>query len=193
MKEKRIQSTQQERILTSAKTCFIQRGLARTTMRDIAEVAGMSLGNIYRYFKNKDALIEAFVASDQQEQDDAFASLSSAKHFKELLIDLCANLIVTLADRGKITLYIDILGEALRDQKTNTSHGQASREASLQQALEAASAKGHIALKLPAEVASTAILAFIENAAIKCISQQSYSTQLANKQVQQLIDTLIHE
>jgi len=47
-------------ILTTALEMLHERGYEQTTMRGIAEKAGVSLGNAYHYFGSKDHLIQAF-------------------------------------------------------------------------------------------------------------------------------------
>jgi AcrR family transcriptional regulator len=47
-------------ILDTALRLFRERGYEETTMRAIAEEAGVSLGNAYYYFKSKEHLIQAF-------------------------------------------------------------------------------------------------------------------------------------
>jgi AcrR family transcriptional regulator len=47
-------------ILNSALEMLHERGYEQTTMRAIAEKAGVSLGNAYHYFGSKDHLIQAF-------------------------------------------------------------------------------------------------------------------------------------
>ncbi|WP_211748468.1 TetR/AcrR family transcriptional regulator [Paenibacillus sp. Marseille-Q4541] len=48
-------------ILTAALSEFEQYGYAQSSMRRIASMAGMTTGNIYRYFKNKDDLFQALM------------------------------------------------------------------------------------------------------------------------------------
>ena len=43
------------RILDAAERCFVRSGFHRTTMQDVAAEAGMSPGNLYRYFASKEA------------------------------------------------------------------------------------------------------------------------------------------
>jgi len=47
-------------ILSTALEMLQERGYEQTTMRAIAEKAGLSLGNAYHYFGSKDHLIQAF-------------------------------------------------------------------------------------------------------------------------------------
>lgn len=58
-------------ILKTALDMLLDRGYEGTTMRAIAEEAGVSLGNAYYYFKSKEHLIQAFYARTHQEHLDA--------------------------------------------------------------------------------------------------------------------------
>ena len=49
-----------ERIVAAALELFRERGYEATTMRMVAEAAGVSLGNAYYYFASKDQLLQAF-------------------------------------------------------------------------------------------------------------------------------------
>lgn len=46
----------QQLILDTAQKLFSEKGYAATGLREIAEKAGISIGNIYNYFKNKEEL-----------------------------------------------------------------------------------------------------------------------------------------
>ncbi len=48
-----------EQILRAAMHCFAERGFHQTSMHDISDEAGISVGLIYRYFENKNAVISA--------------------------------------------------------------------------------------------------------------------------------------
>jgi AcrR family transcriptional regulator len=52
----------EERILKAARAEFGEHGFAKAKMRSIAERAGVSTGNLYTYFPNKDDLFCALVA-----------------------------------------------------------------------------------------------------------------------------------
>lgn len=49
-----------ERIVDAALELFREHGYEATTMRMVAEAAGVSLGNAYYYFASKDLLLQAF-------------------------------------------------------------------------------------------------------------------------------------
>jgi AcrR family transcriptional regulator len=59
------------RLVEVALDLFRERGYERTTMRAIAEGAGVSVGNAYYYFEGKEALIQAFYARSQAQQLEA--------------------------------------------------------------------------------------------------------------------------
>ena len=48
-------------ILAAARTVFAEQGYAQASMRDIARVAGISVGGLYLYFKNKEDLYQTFM------------------------------------------------------------------------------------------------------------------------------------
>src|SRR5437667_3012861 len=54
-------------ILSTALEMLHERGYEQTTMRAIAEKAGVSLGNAYHYFGSKDHLIQAFYHRTHEE------------------------------------------------------------------------------------------------------------------------------
>lgn len=61
-----LKFTLHERMLTAAEQVFAEAGYSGATMASIAQRAGISTGNIYRYFDNKEALFSAILP-------DAFA------------------------------------------------------------------------------------------------------------------------
>ncbi len=63
------------RILDAAKRCFVRRGFHAASMQEICAAAGMSAGNLYRYFPSKDALIEGLCARDMDDAAKGFAQV----------------------------------------------------------------------------------------------------------------------
>jgi len=56
-----------EQILKAAMICFAKRGFHQASMHDISAEAGISVGLIYRYFENKDAVISAMADRHKKE------------------------------------------------------------------------------------------------------------------------------
>lgn len=51
----------EQKILQAAERCMREKGFHQTSVQNIAASANVSVGLIYKYFKNKDAIIEALV------------------------------------------------------------------------------------------------------------------------------------
>ncbi|HRP07585.1 MAG TPA: TetR/AcrR family transcriptional regulator [Gemmatimonadales bacterium] len=81
-----------DEILSAALTRFVEVGFAAARMEEIASLAGVSAGTIYRYFANKDALMGALVDqhlnpgwSRGREISEAYAA-RTAREIIELLL-----------------------------------------------------------------------------------------------------------
>ena len=74
--------TKTDRIIKAARERFRYYGLAKTTMQEIARDAGVAVGTVYLYFKNKDELIaacaEEFVTLHRKEAAAVLASSAPA-------------------------------------------------------------------------------------------------------------------
>ncbi|MCA9583424.1 MAG: TetR/AcrR family transcriptional regulator, partial [Myxococcales bacterium] len=55
------------------------RGLDQTTTNQIAEVAGVSIGSLYQYFPNKDAILAHLIEKDLTAQEEAFRKIVEDK------------------------------------------------------------------------------------------------------------------
>lgn len=67
------------RILDAAERVFVRAGFHAATMNDIAAEAGMSPGNLYRYFSSKDALIAGISERDRTDVGADFAGLDPGR------------------------------------------------------------------------------------------------------------------
>ena len=84
-------------ILKAALELLRERGYEATTMRAIAERAGVSLGNAYHYFGSKEHLIQAFYHHTHREHVKASApALAETSSFKERLLAVMRLKIKTL-------------------------------------------------------------------------------------------------
>jgi AcrR family transcriptional regulator len=65
-------------ILDAARTEFAQRGFDATTVRDIADAAGVKASNLYRYFESKDSMIREILANFSEQLLAAYRDVIGA-------------------------------------------------------------------------------------------------------------------
>jgi TetR/AcrR family transcriptional repressor of uid operon len=62
-----LHSDRRSEILDAARRCFARAGFHQTSMQQICAEAGMSPGNVYRYFPSKEAIIAGIAERDRAE------------------------------------------------------------------------------------------------------------------------------
>jgi AcrR family transcriptional regulator len=112
-----LSPTSEERgieILARLRPVFAEKGFDGASMQDMARAAGMSVGNFYRYFPSKAAIVEAMVGFDLREIEAAFRAIMQSP-------DRMAALRATLHQRiceaecdGDGLLWAEITAAALR-------------------------------------------------------------------------------
>ncbi|BCB17526.1 TetR/AcrR family transcriptional regulator [Bosea sp. ANAM02] len=103
------------RILDAAERVFARAGFHAATMQDVAAEAGMSPGNLYRYFSSKDAIIEGMTERDRSLIAEDFGVLgSSSGSLLDQLEDLGRKHLVD-KPREKAVIALQIWAEAARN------------------------------------------------------------------------------
>lgn len=74
-----------ERLIDAADQLFHQQGVSNTTLANIAELADVPLGNVYYYFKSKDAIIMAVVEKRKKLLDALFTEWEQVSNVRERL------------------------------------------------------------------------------------------------------------
>jgi AcrR family transcriptional regulator len=64
-----------ERLVSGARQAFHEQGVETTTIADVAKLADVPVGNVYYYFKTKDELVEAVIASHSDDVQGLLRSL----------------------------------------------------------------------------------------------------------------------
>src|ERR1700675_940368 len=75
-----------QRLIQAAKKLIRRQGFHLTTLADIAQEADVPLGNVYYYFKTKEAIGEAVIANRGRELHDALLTWEKAANVKERLL-----------------------------------------------------------------------------------------------------------
>lgn len=115
-------------ILEAARTCVLQSGFHGSSMVQIAQVAGLSVGQIYRYFENKEAIIAAFAARDREEMRERFAAVDAASGGEAYLRDKSAMAVERSLDTARAAVVVEVVAEAARNPKVNAIVQAASAE-----------------------------------------------------------------
>jgi AcrR family transcriptional regulator len=68
-----ILPSKRTRLVEAAKLAFYHQGVATTTLADVAALAAVPLGNVYHYFRTKDALLAAVIDAHLRELQARFA------------------------------------------------------------------------------------------------------------------------
>ena len=110
------ETDRRELIVAAAERAFVRHGFHAATMQQVADEAGMSAGNLYRYFPSKEALVEGICARDQRERAAAFEILAGRG---DLLATLAAMLREHVLDkpREKAAMMVEIRAEAARNPR----------------------------------------------------------------------------
>lgn len=191
MTPKRQQQAENRRgqIVEAALACFIVSGFHQTGMRDIADAAGVSLGNLYNHFPNKQALIAEIAAMEALEKQDLIDALTAnpagpaVRDFAERYLRLCER-------PEDVSLTAEVLAEAARDAElarlfAANRHRLAS---ALADALRRGAEQGDIDNGLPFAACAHWLLDALEGCAV---NRALLGAQLDDVDISALIDKLL--
>src|SRR5256714_5835631 len=102
-------------ILDAAIVCFARRGFHLTSMHDISAEAGISVGLIYRYFQNKEAVISAMADRYKKEINDLLERARQAPSLLESLEILFTAHCCENSPQVQSAFVVDLYAEASRN------------------------------------------------------------------------------
>lgn len=143
------------RILDAFEHCIQRAGFHRTTMQDVAREAGMSAGNLYRYFPSKEALVSGMIGRDRERFGADFREVAQSEDVMGSFIAL-GRKHFTETPRARCVQFMEIWAEASRNPVVADMCNAVDREINdyMIAILEAAKASGQI----PASVDSAATI-----------------------------------
>jgi TetR/AcrR family transcriptional regulator, repressor for uid operon len=104
-------------ILDAALVCFAKRGFHQTSMHDISAEAGISVGLIYRYFENKEAVISAMADRHKKEISEVLQRAKQAPTLLESLEILFTAHCCENEPRVVSAFVVDLYAEASRNAR----------------------------------------------------------------------------
>jgi AcrR family transcriptional regulator len=158
-----LQADRRARLLAAAVLCFGRRGIHQTSMQEIAGEAGMSAGNVYRYFPSKEAIIDAIAECERQ---DAAALLSRLEGSDDFLSALRAVINDYVQDDGRnqIALGLEIIAEAVRNPRVAALYARLDAEATtaLTRVVQKAAARGQVDPGLDPNAVASLLVALVD-------------------------------
>jgi AcrR family transcriptional regulator len=104
-------------ILDAAEACFRARGFHAATMAEIASTAGLSVGQIYRFFENKEAVIEAITDQQMEELLVTVAEVEERAGAVEAIQMMMDKGFQKLRRPGLAALVLEVTAEASRNPR----------------------------------------------------------------------------
>jgi TetR/AcrR family transcriptional repressor of uid operon len=161
-----VDAERRVRILEAAERAFVRHGFHASTMQHVADEAGMSAGNLYRYFPSKEAIVEGLCELDQAGRAKALAG------FADLLArngDAADAMRVGLREQvvgkppEKARLIVEIWAEAGRNPRVAaiTRAIDADVINGLERLMDAAKAGGAASAKLDSRFGARFFLTFV--------------------------------
>ena len=105
-------------VLKAAEECFREHGFHATSIQRISEVAGMSPGHIYHYFRNKEAIVAGIVEQRLAEILEDVESIRRESRTAGVVEAWIARIepgIALRANRERTSLDLEILAESTRN------------------------------------------------------------------------------
>lgn len=72
--------SRKDAILDAAQRCFAQHGYAKTSLEDVAKLAGLKAGSLYHYFAGKEALFDEVVDREATEMMKHLRAAAEQEH-----------------------------------------------------------------------------------------------------------------
>ena len=104
------------RILEAAKVCFVRSGFQGASMQQICAEAGMSPGALYRYFRSKEAIIEAIAEADRADDAKLFAAILSNPNVVDGVVQGAMAHIRHMHETNSAPLFAEICAESMRNE-----------------------------------------------------------------------------
>jgi TetR/AcrR family transcriptional repressor of uid operon len=181
------------RILDAAERCFVRAGFHRATMQDVAAEAGMSPGNLYRYFPAKDAIVAALTERDRSRLARDFARLESGGDFITTFVQL-GRKHFEKEPREKAILCLEIWAESSRNPALAALCSEFEQDVvrRLSEVLHHARVRGEVAQGVDVGAVATLIITLANGLFVRRAIAPDFDAEHEVAQVINLIEALLN-
>lgn len=103
-----------EKIQTAAVALFARKGLAGTSVQEIADAAGISIGLLYRHYKTKEELFDEMVDMARVGLKEVSEIFTSGKEARAIILDLSSEVIADLSGEDNVfSNFIMVITQAI--------------------------------------------------------------------------------
>lgn len=178
MDAKKQPENRRETIVNAAIGCFIDKGFHATSMRDIAQAASVSLGNLYNYFHGKESLIAEVAIQEQDELAPLLKALRDKNTSANVRVE---NFLLTYSALCSQREWAVLAAECIAEIARNAGLAPAFEEnqtrtlSALEAAIEDGNAQGIFAPQVPAGIVAQLLLDSVESEAMRRVLMRRQS------------------
>jgi TetR/AcrR family transcriptional repressor of uid operon len=189
-----LQADRRLEILDAAQRCFARSGFHGASMQEICAEAGMSPGNLYRYFPSKEAIIAGICERNRAEAAESFLGVDRAPSFFEGLAGLARHHLVDQPEE-EAGLCAEIMAESRRNPELARLHQELERDvkARLIDMLRRAAERGEISTTLDLDAAATMLMVLADGMSWRRAADPSFNAEAVLPHVLHMVHCLLVE
>ncbi|GAP48861.1 transcriptional regulator, TetR family [Streptomyces azureus] len=141
------------------------RGLARTTLADVARTAGVSVGLVQRYFRSKDELLRFGIEYVYRRAEERIDAIPVEPPIREFVLRLMETFLPLTDERGaELRVWMSFVQASLTDPDMAAIHRDATARLlrGVDEALRGAQRAGELAAGVDTEAEAAALVAFVD-------------------------------
>lgn len=105
-----------QKLLAAAAACFAEKGYSACSVSDIVTRAGVSQGNLYVHFKNKEELFKVMIQEEHGQGADKIRQVQTGPPYLPAILDLLTDCIKNVGFPVDHRLWTEVLAVAARDE-----------------------------------------------------------------------------
>ncbi|MGE3146130.1 MAG: TetR/AcrR family transcriptional regulator [Pseudorhodoplanes sp.] len=189
-----LQIDRRGEILEAARRCFARSGFHQASMQEICAEAGMSPGNLYRYFRSKEAIIAGLIEIDSARAAADFAAVAEAPDFFTGFTRLARQYLVERTPE-EFALCAEIRAESRRNPEIARMQQGIDREVQngLVAVLRAAAERGEISRAVNFEPTVAVLLAIGEGIEVRRVSDPSFDVETVMPSILDIVKHMLVE
>jgi TetR/AcrR family transcriptional regulator, repressor for uid operon len=187
-----LQSDRRTEILKAAERCFARAGFHQASMHDICAEAGMSPGNLYRYFPSKEALIAGISERNRTEAAGNFARVNEAADFFDALAQLAREYMVERSD-DEVGLCAEIMAETRRSPEIAHIYNEIEKDIKnrIEAMLRTAIDRGEVRADVDVNAAAYVLMALADGVSWRRAVQKDFDVERILPLILQMVHGLL--